>query len=123
LAHPVDWSTHQGSRQFLSTSPNGFLIDSSDLHQQPIGTPTHALRLQCQIPATLVFVEPTQEQIHLVMALAFRMSLTPPAWPARAGMNHQRWHHFFLPCLLAALYATTPLDRKSQTGTNSFTAP
>src|SRR5438046_3021525 len=125
LADPVDRSVHQRSSQLLSSAPNGLLIDPSDLHQQPIGPPTRALRFERQVPATLVFVQPTQEQIYLIMSLALRMGFTPAAPPALTGMDRLGWHrsvrHPFLG--LAALYVTTPLDRKSpKTGSNFFTA-
>lgn len=96
LADPVNRSVHQRSRQFLSATPHGLLVDPSDVHQQAIGTPTHALRFKRQVPAALVFVQTTQEQVHLVVALALRMGFTPAAWAALAGMDRLGWHQSVL---------------------------
>src|SRR5712692_10032093 len=79
LADPVDWSVHQRSRKFLPSTPNRLLVDSSDLKQQSIGSPTHALRLERQVPTALVFVQPTQEEVDLIMSLSLRMGFGPHA--------------------------------------------
>src|SRR5262249_8751771 len=57
-----------------------------------IGAPTHALRFKRQVPATLVFIQPTQEQVHLIMPLALDMGCTPAAGSALALVNHLGWH-------------------------------
>jgi len=78
---------HQRSRHILSSTPNGLLVNTRDLHQQPIGTPTHTLRLKSQVPTTLALVQSTQEQVHLIMPLSLRMGFTSAAWITAAGMN------------------------------------
>src|SRR6266568_3764967 len=92
LADSVRRLVHQRSSQLLSSTPHGLLINTRDLHQQPIGPPTHALRLKSQVPATLTFVQSTQEQVHLIMPLSLRMGFTSVAWTTLAGMNRLGWH-------------------------------
>jgi len=50
------------------------------------------LRLKSQVPATLTFVQSTQEQVHLIMPLSLRMGFTSAAWTTLAGMNRLGWH-------------------------------
>lgn len=67
------------SRELLLSTPAG------DLEQRPIGSPTHALRFKRQAPPTLVFVETTQEQVHLIMRLSLWMGYTSLARSALAS--------------------------------------
>src|SRR5713101_1645439 len=102
LADPVARSVHQRSSQLLSSAPNGLLVHPADLHQQPIGPPSHALRFKRQVPATLVFVKTTQEQVRLIMSLSLRMGFTSAARAALAGMDalvgrDQSWTFFVSP--------------------------
>src|SRR5216684_4099201 len=125
LADPVGRSVHQRRSQLLSSTPNGLLIDPSDLHQQPVGPPAHALRFKRQVPAALVFVKTTQEQVRLLMSLSFRMGFASAAWAALAGVDRLGWHPSVLHRRsMAALYPNGPLDRKSPNpGSNCFTRP
>lgn len=62
------------------------------MQQQLIGAQTYALRLQCQVPTTLVFVQPTQERVDLLMPLALDVRLTSPAWATSTLVDHLGRH-------------------------------
>jgi len=56
----------------LST-PDGFFVQSGDLREQANSTGTYSICFHCSIPTTRLFIEPTQEEIHLLMEFFLRM--------------------------------------------------
>jgi hypothetical protein len=67
LPHPFGWTIGQGCGQFFAPAPDGFLVQASDLGEQPIAAMTDAVRFEGDIPAPLGFIEPTEQEIHLLM--------------------------------------------------------
>src|SRR6266571_32817 len=60
-------SLSQGAGEFLPSTQDRLFVQSCDLREQPISTSTNAVGLQRHIPATLLFIQPAQQQIHLPM--------------------------------------------------------
>ncbi len=50
------------------------------------------LGFHCQIPAPLLLIQPTQQQIHLPVVFTALVSLTPPARAAPAFVDRISWH-------------------------------
>jgi hypothetical protein len=73
LAHPIRRTIGQGGRQFFAAAPDGFLIHTGDLGQQSITAVPDAIGLQGHKPTSLGFIEPTEQEIHLLMELPLRM--------------------------------------------------
>jgi hypothetical protein len=57
----------------LAPTPDGFLVQAGNLGQQPITTMANPVGLQRDIPAALGFIEPTEQEIHLLMQGPIRM--------------------------------------------------
>src|SRR5262249_8208832 len=107
-AHPIDGLVLKRDRQFLTAATNGLLVDTSDLKQQPIGAMPEALRLHRQIPASLSFVQSTQQQVHVAVVCPIRVRRSRLAARALAGVH--RPGHVHLPRHLP--YSRTSLLRK-----------
>jgi hypothetical protein len=63
----------QRRRQFFTAAPDGLFIQPSDLGEQAITTMPNPVRLQCDKPAALLFIEAAEQEVHLAMQLAVRM--------------------------------------------------
>src|SRR5712691_8709786 len=91
--------------------------DAGDFKQDSVGTVPKPLRLHGQIPAPLLLIQPTQQQIHVPVVLTARMGFIPRAGAAPAFMDGLSWHTSVSSpsARIPALYAIRPLDRKPQT--------
>jgi len=99
----------------LATPSNGLFINASDFKQDPVGTVPKPLRLDCQKPAPLLLIQPTQQQIHVPVVLTAKMGFIASAGAAPAFMDGLSWHtSVSSPSAgMPALYALRPLDRKT----------
>src|SRR5205814_5304763 len=89
--YPVNWAVRERIGQLHPTPTNRLFVHARDLHEQSIGPPPHALGFHCQVPAPLLLIQSTQQQVHLSVILAARVSLTSPARPAPALVDcHSR---------------------------------
>jgi len=66
-SHPIGWTLGQVVLEFLSPTSNRFGIHAGDLSQELISLRTDPIGLHRHIPATLLLIEPTEQQIHLPM--------------------------------------------------------
>jgi hypothetical protein len=66
-AYPLDWTLGQVVLQFLSPTVNRFGIHARDLSQELISMRTDPIGLHRHLPATLLFIQATEQQIHLPM--------------------------------------------------------
>jgi hypothetical protein len=66
-SYPLDWTLSQVVLEFLSPTLNRFGIHSGDLSQELISMRTDPIGLHSHIPATLLFIQATEQQIHLPM--------------------------------------------------------
>jgi hypothetical protein len=57
------------------------------LGEQAISTSPYPLRFHCDVPAALLFIEPTQEQIHLSVQCLIGMNTFLLAMGTLADMN------------------------------------
>jgi hypothetical protein len=88
----VDRAVHQRGSQLLAPPSNGLFIDAGDFKQDSVGTVPKPLRLHGQIPAPLLLIQPTQQQIHVPVVLTARVGFIPPARAAPAFMDGLSWH-------------------------------
>jgi hypothetical protein len=88
-------SLSQRPGKFLPSSLDGLFIQTRDLGEQPISTSTNAVGLHCDIPATLLFIQPTQQYIHLPMQVLIWMGRFLLAMGAFALMHLGSWHSLF----------------------------
>jgi hypothetical protein len=51
----------------LPPTLDGLLVQDRDLGEQPISTRTNPVGLNRDIPATLLFIQATEQEIHLAM--------------------------------------------------------
>src|SRR5207245_8316299 len=60
--------------------------------QDTVGPVPKPLRLHGQIPAPLLLIQPTQQQIHVPMVFPVRVDFVPCARAAPAFMDSLSWH-------------------------------
>lgn len=73
--------------QFLPSSLDRLFVQACDLREQAISTGTDAVGLHRDIPATLLFIQSAQQQIHLPMEFLIWMNGFLWAMGALAWMN------------------------------------
>jgi hypothetical protein len=66
-SHLVGWTLGQVVVEFLSPTLNRFRVHAGDLSQELISMRADPIGLQRHIPATLLLIEPTEQQIQLPM--------------------------------------------------------
>jgi hypothetical protein len=66
-AHSVGWPSLQLGIEFSSTATDGIDMHSCDLGHQGCTTMPQLLGLQGRIPATLLFIQPAEQQVHLMV--------------------------------------------------------
>jgi len=64
-SHPIGWTLSQVVLKFLPPTVNRFGIHAGDLSQELISMRTDPIGLHRHIPATLLFIQATEQQIHL----------------------------------------------------------
>jgi hypothetical protein len=74
-AHAVDWSTLQLGIEFSSTAANGIDMHSCDLGHQGCTTMSQPFGLQGHVPAALLLIQTTEQQVHLMVQLLVWMIL------------------------------------------------
>jgi hypothetical protein len=84
--------------EFVAASPNGFRMEASDFRNPLKTTMSQAFGLSRRDPATLLFVQPTQEQIELPMIFSFRV-FTGTTRSTTTLVNHQFLAHCPTPSL------------------------
>jgi hypothetical protein len=67
--HPLHGPVSQLAIQLGAPAANGVDVQARDLGQPGDTTMTELLGFQGHVPAALLFIQPTEEQIHLVMKL------------------------------------------------------
>ena len=92
LAHAVDRAALERRSQFHAAPTNGLLIDARDFEQDAVRPMPDPLGFHRQIPAPLLLVQATQQQIHLPVVLMARVSFTPPTRTAPALVDRLSWH-------------------------------
>jgi len=80
-------SLRQRPGQFLPSALDCLFVQARDLREQPIPTCTNAVGFHRDIPATLLFIQPTKPQIHLPMQVLIRMERFLLTMGALASMN------------------------------------
>jgi hypothetical protein len=66
-SHPIDWALGQFVFEFLASTLNRFRIHAGDLRQQLVSLRADPIGLQGYIPATLLFIQATEQEVHLAM--------------------------------------------------------
>jgi hypothetical protein len=66
-AHSVRGPILQVGVEFSSTPADGFDMHSCDLRQQGRAAVSQLFGLQAYVPATLLFIQPTEQQVHLMV--------------------------------------------------------
>src|SRR5712691_649328 len=75
----IDRAVLQRGSQLPAPPSNRLFIDARDFKQDSVGAVPKPLRFHRQIPAPLLLIQPTQQQIHVSVVLTARMGFTPPA--------------------------------------------
>jgi hypothetical protein len=68
-AHSIRGPILQVGVEFSSTPADGFDMHSCDLRQQGRAAVSQLLGLQAHVPAALLFIQPAEQQVHLMMQL------------------------------------------------------
>jgi len=66
-ARAVDGSIRQAGIQFFAPAANGIDVQAGDACDGRVAAIADLLRLKARDPATLLFVEPLEKQVHLFM--------------------------------------------------------
>jgi hypothetical protein len=90
--HALLRSPRKPPSQFLSAPLDGLFIQASDLGEQPISPCAKTIGLHRHIPATLLIIQPTQQQIHLPMQPLIWMGHLLLAMGTLALMYLSLWH-------------------------------
>jgi hypothetical protein len=82
----------QSGVKLLAATADGIDVQAGDLGQQGVSAVAGLLELQGGQPAALLFIEAAQEEVDLVVVLAFRVLLPTAAGGAFAQVNPMIGH-------------------------------
>jgi hypothetical protein len=83
-------------RQFFPAPADGIDMQSRELGDEPVSTMPELGTLDGGIPAPLLFIEPTEQEIHLRVDLLVRMMIQAEAVGALARMDFLLGHRLTL---------------------------
>jgi hypothetical protein len=66
-SHSVDWALSQFALEFLASTLNRFGIHAGNLRQQLISMRADPISFHGHIPATLLLIQATEQEVHLAM--------------------------------------------------------
>jgi hypothetical protein len=93
----------QAGIEFLAAAANGIDVQSGDACDGGIAAMADFLGFEAGYPATLLFIKPLKEQIHLFVQLSFRMVRAVETSGALALMNWGIVHDWLSVTVLSAV--------------------
>lgn len=91
MADALRWAIGQGALQFPASASNGLDVHAGDQRQEPVAAVTDALGLQGHQPASLLFIEPAEQEVESEVELPIRVIPAPQAIRALALVDvHDR---------------------------------